>query len=374
MAARNNGHEKDPLIREKEQVEARRKRMEERRVRLLNAKERTMGIDAEALDNQVNYKKEQEKLEQQKDAEYAKTQAEWAQHASNLELQRQQLRKQLEMQTLQLNEEHLKTKVLRTTAEEKAFDQKVAEEKAKTPFLVFPGEDLGKDEREKMQRQQQSLWLTEHLVALRRREEEEKEEDRQRFELTKRMNELADEYEWKQTQSKKMEAQYTAQFNLQQAEFKRQIEDLLKQKDAAASEAEIDQTLNSSFMTEDRNTTLRVDNPNRHVPYHFKGFSQEQLIAIQQEQARQIEENKMRKQKQKEEEEAHHKEQDRIRKELIRLEREHQANKAAFVAQMKLQQLKQQEEQRQRQDFMDKQVYINPVQDSYFEQFGTSAR
>ena len=76
-------------------------------------------------------------------------------------------------------------------------------------------------------------------------------------------------------------------------EQKKEKQRQTKQREQEEGRVEVVQALTSPFLTEDRNTTLRADNPNRHVPYHFKGLSKEQRQAILEEQLRQVEEHKV---------------------------------------------------------------------------------
>jgi hypothetical protein len=57
------------------------------------------------------------------------------------------------------------------------IERRAAAEDALTSFLKFRGEDPGKAERERLQHEQQRLWLQQHLAEKERQEQEQRRRD-----------------------------------------------------------------------------------------------------------------------------------------------------------------------------------------------------
>ena len=83
---------------------------------------------------------------------------------------------------------------------------------------------------------------------------------------------------------------------------------------------EITYTMNNPFLTEDRATTIRPDNPNRYIRYHFKGFSAEKKMAILEERKKQVEEKMQKLEKEKLQQQQFDQTQSDVRKQLIKYE------------------------------------------------------
>ena len=79
----------DPLAREAREIERRRERLNERTRRVLHPKTRLIGIDTQALQQQVTEKQDRERLELERDLFYDANVVQQARSVTEMEAQRQ---------------------------------------------------------------------------------------------------------------------------------------------------------------------------------------------------------------------------------------------------------------------------------------------
>lgn len=168
------------------------------------------------------------------------------------------------------------------------------------------GEDLDYGDRVYKQQYQQKLWVEQQTREKEEKRQKDLEEERRWAEYNRNLHE----------QRKEIERSY----NSQQADMERAYKEANKQliveklaRDRAEKEFVSEQGLNdiqyvtsSKFMTEDPSTMQSALAPHRVIPYHFKGFNEEQRAEVIDGQKKQIQEKqeKMRLQKETEKAEA----------------------------------------------------------------------
>jgi len=135
---------------------------------------------------------------------------------------------------------------------------------------------------------------------------------------------------------------------------------------------EIDAQLHSAILNE--SVYGSALGPNRTVPYHFKGFSQEKRQAILDEQRRQQEELRAARDRSYADEKDYAQQQEQIRRELIKQEREKQRLHLQRTLALKEEIQAQKKQKDLRTQYLDKEVYTNPVSEQFFDQFGQSCR
>mmetsp|Transcript_18985 Transcript_18985/g.30177 ORF Transcript_18985/g.30177 Transcript_18985/m.30177 type:complete len:209 (-) Transcript_18985:169-795(-) len=142
-----------------------------------------------------------------------------------------------------------------------------------------------------------------------------------------------------------------------------------KYEDEKLAEAQKESISNSKLLKEDLSDTYMTGNPNRRVPYNFKGFSPEEKQRILDQQMRQIKEKEERANKQLEEKFEYDRQQEMYRRQLVLLEREKIAEQqkeaqrlAAFHQSQKL-------ERNIQKRNLTQEVYQNAVSPDFYNRF-----
>ena len=177
----------------------------------------------------------------------------------------------------------------------------------------------------------------------------------------KEVNARAAEMQLAQQQARSDVTRATAEFNLSQAEARKQLEMQKRAESEADALEDIRNQLESDILTENPATTVNAVNPNRVVPYHFKGLPIEQRQAILDEQARQRQELAEQRERQRREEAEWAAQQQRVQRELLLQERRVQRERQAMLQALASEHKTQAAEQKDRQRFMNREVYANEV-------------
>ena len=184
------------------------------------------------------------------------------------------------------------------------------------------GEDLDYGDRLYKQQYQQKLWVEQQTREKEEKKRQEAEEERKWAEYNRNIN----------LQRKNAEEE----FNARQAEIEKSVKEANKQliieklaRDKADREFDTERGLNdinyvtsSKFMTEDPSTMQSQLAPHRVIPYHFKGFNEDQRAAVIEGQRQQVLEKQEKVRMQKEQEKAEARMSEAQRRALILYERE----------------------------------------------------
>jgi hypothetical protein len=155
---------------------------------------------------------------------------------------------------------------------------------------------------------------------------------------------MADDYERAVQRRKAAEGLDYRQQNASQARQKAEARTAALRADEEQRRREIDAALSSNLLTESASQTVRVDDPRRFRPDHFKGFSAGQRRQIMEDQQAQMTEAQRRREQQAAEERARAEEDERYRRELVRRQQEKQRMSARSEAELRAEQLRQKEE------------------------------
>lgn len=140
---------------------------------------------------------------------------------------------------------------------------------------LFPGMDSTNDERKKLQAQQIREWCSAMIEEKNAVAVAERDADRQYFQmqgdLTANLNQMISAHE----NSKKQLVFANAAENRALAEAKKMQTEEERIVQSEQNMAEINANLESPFLKEDPSTTVSYANPNRPIPYHFKGLPTE---------------------------------------------------------------------------------------------------
>mmetsp|Transcript_10904 Transcript_10904/g.18922 ORF Transcript_10904/g.18922 Transcript_10904/m.18922 type:complete len:368 (+) Transcript_10904:113-1216(+) len=354
----------------------------ERLKRVLDAKWRTIGIDKEAIGQQVVERKERERADKQRDEDFAALARYWDDQLGLQQQEADNLRKSIARDMDQFRQ----TTQLKHTRKEWDInrpDRNVVDDPARlgdddprlgpSSMQKFDGEDLTAGDRKREQMAQSRAWYEEqaaHKAALRAAQQE---AEQAYAELTRYQDMLQLQNKADELSIRRDMASDTAGINARMAEEKR-IK-LLADKAAtlAANLAEIDATLNSPLMSEDPNMAASALSQFRVRRDHYKGMSEAEKQAILATQLAQMEEKKARLAAEAAEEQRYARTQADILRAMdaqaIRVDdfRQQQVSRAAEV-------LRKQREEKQARDAGLKELYANKVAPEYFMQFGTSHR
>lgn len=360
----------EPLEREKREAERRRARDQDRAERIHHAKTRILGIDKEALDQQVREKQEKDRLEKERDRSYDQTVLQVTRTLTHVETTktrslRDEAKELEEFRRLQAQEKKLREQ-----------NEAVVDVAPTTVFMNFPGEDLGYSDRTKQQRQQQADWLTQQINILRDRGLNEKREQQQYESTQREITELVRQREEIMQAQKRAEQRQIMETNAQLKAMKKQKETQEAEENQIRDEEELNQALRSEFLNEVVPTRTLAD-PHRHgskyLPYHFKGFNKDQLQNVLEEQRTQQEIAKAKRDEEQRREADYAAQQEAIRRQLILAEREREAARKQGLRSLQAEHTTQLKDKTLRDGQLNA-TYSNQIDQSFFDKFGRDCR
>lgn len=275
-------HDVPREVKEAAVIERRRDLERARADRIFDVKNRTIGIDTAALEAQIAAKKRVEELESERERTLDAAMIATAKQADILQQEVDR------MKAVQLRDiaEYRSRNQAKTTRREYDLSDPDALKKDEIPTAhpeklglssaqLFPGMDSTNDERKKLQAQQMREWCTALADEKVTRATTERDADRQYYqmqgEITSSLNVMISAHE----NSKKQLLFANAAENQALAEAKRMQTEEARIATSERNIAEINANLTSPFLTEDPATTVSYSNPNRPIPYHFKGLPTE---------------------------------------------------------------------------------------------------
>ncbi|KAL0223138.1 hypothetical protein P9112_002528 [Eukaryota sp. TZLM1-RC] len=158
--------------------------------------------------------------------------------------------------------------------------------------IIFEGEDLDHHERTKKQQEQMARWTREQVNLKKeeaeRRALEDAMYDQKLLDIVQEVNRLQEETD--QANRNQMMSLLSDNMALANEMHRKKQEELAL--DKQLSQIHEETVVNSQLMTEDPNCTISCLNSNRKVPYNFKGMNNEELSRILNERDHQMNEKK----------------------------------------------------------------------------------
>ncbi|XP_058451604.1 RIB43A-like with coiled-coils protein 2 [Malaya genurostris] len=288
-------------------VERRRQFEQERRQRIFNARQRVIGIDTIALENQLQ---EKHRLEQETFERTRKFEQEQQRQNQVLLLKHREqklLRHQLENEInsfrvlCQRPEQSRDFDLFDPNGLKKSLPARIGDDDPRLTVSgaqKFEGEDLSEKQRKRLQMQQQRSWLEQQI-----REKRQAQMDRKASEKFLEESMEAREQRLNQLTAENRNSQHKilgaiSQFNRQlkdQQEYQRIQQ---KREDEQDNMAEIHNHLTSDILTENPDVARSSLGPNRIVPYAYKGMSVEEMQQFRDGQEQQRQEMRRRRQEQ----------------------------------------------------------------------------
>mmetsp|Transcript_44139 Transcript_44139/g.88527 ORF Transcript_44139/g.88527 Transcript_44139/m.88527 type:complete len:388 (-) Transcript_44139:76-1239(-) len=364
-------------------VERRRRLEDERKQRIFNAKQRTIGIDKQALERQQLEKDAATDMEARRDQAFADRLLVTEQRVQLMERDVQRARKEATISVQayreQMQQRHMRKEwdlndphALRKEQPARVGDQDPLI--GPSSLQKFSGEDLDYGNRVRKQQQQQATWVVDQMMERQSQIDNEREMERLAAERQAEVDERRGQMEEEEMRARENMNVAVRDYNRALSDVKRDREASRRMQDMEDAQEEIRNQLNSDLLTENPNATVSSSNPNRFLKYNYKGMSPEQQAAVRNEQARQAAEQEERRLREKEEEQNWDLVQEAVRRNLIAGEREVFRRKQELAKQTAEEQRRQAEEARMRKEVLYKQVYAGAIDDTFFMQFGTSSR
>lgn len=375
------GEEQDNAMQRR--ILLRKQRDEERRIRLLNARERVMGVDVNALQQQINEKNAAKAAENAANALYASTNVAIKNvlEEENLRVQEEQILRKMELQSawdIQMaNKEYTLTHRLNNPNELKNegparsgdYDPRCGP----SSMQIFAGEDLRKGDRIKMQQMQMQDWTEQQKHERAQKKQEEKDEDMSYHNYMSKVDALRQEMEKKEAEDKMQQEVLIAQENasLQQQRSERDADYRSMQKQL---DLETSNYMNNNPMLLERRDQAKSRFPGRVRRDHWKGMTVNQLREIQMENEKIIEANKQRRAEEKRMAQYEGKLSDSI----VDVLQQQYDNEQQAAAERRLRYsqdlLVQAREKKMRDKLSNEQLNTNKIGDGFFNRFGASCR
>ncbi|XP_078076211.1 RIB43A-like with coiled-coils protein 2 [Mustelus asterias] len=355
----------------------------QRQNRVFNARLRTIGIDKQALDGQINDRKIQEETKAKKDLAYAN---DLIRHDKTMCLLDERHKCDVKNLNKAIAEFHLCYQKSDTRREfdlndpqalKKDVPARISDTDPRCTISTmqkFSGEDLQHQERIKRQQEQIREWSLAQQKDLKNALED------QKF-----ANKLYDTYRIAQDQRacavQQMEdgmrravTVATKDFNRAQAIESATRHKLEKRQEQEDNLIEIENQRHSDFLTENPNQALSAFGPNRVIVHRWKGMTPDQADETTRKLNQQIQERK----RLEEEERQRNSEWERLRandaRAAVLLERQQRRIARQLRKEMDCENMLLCGDHKAGERFLEKEVYVNVPTDKYFDQFNTTSR
>jgi len=370
----------DNLEKEKREIQRRRREEAARKKIFFNDKQRQMGVDSDFIAQQIADKQKVKAAEKEEDKKYRQTVESFVDKLAVLDADRNQYHKSkaFEVGQFQKNSsvKDCDTWPLNDPDRIKNDVPPRTEDTQDIPSCAlqkFDGEDLSKNDRIKRQQSELKQWCDSIVAEKQRNIAAEKKEIMDYVQQRDQCLDRVGDVEASKRTQEKLHSVQCANSNLVQRAEKVSREEAAQNVEAEKAQKEVAQMLESQFLNETWNSTLRSGQENRFIPYNFKGFSQEQKQAILNTQSEQIKQREeVVKGQEKREEDYHREQQEYGRKALLQLrnaQRLKTQRKSELADTHKTQIVETQDKTEELNA-----VYANKVTPEFFKQFGTSTR
>mmetsp|Transcript_8675 Transcript_8675/g.18655 ORF Transcript_8675/g.18655 Transcript_8675/m.18655 type:complete len:370 (+) Transcript_8675:2830-3939(+) len=356
-----------------ERARARRRRDEERMARLLNSKLRTIGVDVDFLEQQVEQKRRETFLEKEAKAEEAAYQARLIRHLEETEAAELEAKAK---ETGDVKATLLKQMAVPKNDSTKMIDQVDFESCGPASAQAFAGDEFdGADKRRtKMQQEQMKQWCAQQLYERKQREIDELEEQRAYAECVLAQDEVRGHIARQEAEDTTSMNKAVQQCNKQRAEELKLQAMIQLQDERREAESIIAQAQKSSFLSEDTSMARSALSPYRFRPDHFKGFDNAVVESIYQGNDSVLSERRSRQMEEQEYENAwaNHQADVIAKMEDAELERqaqvtENEREQAAYLQKQRI-------ELKMKQHRMNEEKFGSIGENSFFSKFGTSLR
>jgi len=360
---------------------ARRRQAEaDRRHRIFDAKRRMIGVDKEALDDQVLEKTQLQGLAKQLDSVHDKSAMNIDKQLKLLEMEKQRIKRSMESEAKEFSLQNLHFEARREfdlndpNAKKKDVPARIGDNDPRCgPASVqkFGGEDLMKRQREVQQQKSQASWIEQQIFEKTMVAQAAQEESDDFASQVEGITHLRTEIEKKEEGLRK-ELQMAQQLhNLHKAKEIEGIKKMGAAQDNHLNRKEMEHHAQDAFLNE----TTEYHNSNGRIKRDmYKGSNRSERIEVANLQKMQGEEKLDRKTAEMQGSAMFEAQTEMTRRQLVAMEREKQRTRRAMAEQMAQENRKAHQEHYDRQKHLTTNVYTNQPHDDFFAQFGTSTR
>ncbi|ESO95658.1 hypothetical protein LOTGIDRAFT_188374 [Lottia gigantea] len=364
-------------------IERRRKMEEERQSRIFNSKVRTIGIDNQAIEQQIADRKQQEEYERRREEAFAADAVRNDLIGLLLEKRQNEDMRELDRAEIEFRALH------QHPSSRREFDLYDPEGlKKDKPARVhdddprcgisslqkFEGEDLNNPARLKLQQEQKKNWLEQQKLEKELAERNQKAADRlyelKQKELDMRALDLQDAEENCRRAINMATSDYNKALDNEQKEKDR----LKRQQDEDDNATEIANHVFGDILTENPSVAQSAFGSHRVISDRWKGMSPEQIADIKKQQEIQRKEKERLEDEKRRKDEEWDKQRVANARAALLLEREAERKRQEINRQLADENRRLSQEQTAHKDFLYKEVYTNPPTAAYFMQWNKTSR
>lgn len=361
-------------------VEHRRKVEAERRHRIFDAKRRTIGVDKQALDAQVEERNTLKALEKQLDHMHDGTALNIDKQLKLLEMEKTRIKRSMESEAKEFSLKNLHFEARREfdlndpNSKKKDVPARIGDNDARcgpASLQKFGGEDLMKRQRELQQQKHQASWVEQQIFEKTMAAQAEQVESDVFASQVAGITTLRAEIEVKEEGLRKelLKAQQLA--NLHKARESEGVKKMGASQDNHANKKEMEHHAVDPFLNE----TQPYHNANGRIRRDmYKGSNRSERVEVATLQQSQLQEKQDRKFADMSTSAAFEAQTEMTRRQLVAMEREKQRTRRHMAEQIAQQNRDAHMEHYDKQKQLSTQVYTNAPTDDFFAQFGTNTR
>lgn len=364
-------------------IKRRQKNEEDRKERIFNARTRIIGVDREGLEYQVNERNNSNNVQDARNAAYSRDMI--RNDKLGVLLQERQDKDQRELHK-KLNEFRFQ---YQTPDSRREWDlnnpeflkiQKPTRESDCDKHLgvssaqVFEGEDLSGKERLTAQQKQRADWATAQKEERNRAEQLLRYSDYLYEMKQNQLDQKAMELQAQEIEARRAVATSTKEFNLRQAEERKQRENEEKEAQLQDNLCEMKNNVFGDFLTENPDVARSAFGSHRVITDRWKGMNETQINDIRKTQADQVELNSKMRADEKRINDLWDKNRIQMAKNGTLLERAEKRERRDIQKRLVEENMRMAKEQAARLNHLDQDVYQNRPSESYFSQFNTTSR
>lgn len=361
----------------------RRKQEELRKLRIFNPRERLIGIDVDAIRQQVHELNLAWAEEKDREKKFIDQLIKCDNMAVMLEKQQAEEIHKIEQEidhfrkTVQRPEYRREFDLYDPDLLKKELPPRISDDDPRCTISGvqrLEGEDINYKERMKKQKEQMRDWIEQQMLERRMLLDKYAEEQRQLETKLHQLDQYAVELDRNEKQCRRNVLTATKDFNKSLDDSQKSMKSQAQIADEMQKLQEIYNNYYGDFLTENPYASRSSFGPHRVVPDRWKGMTPEQLQEYYNGQIMQIDENKRRREEQHQEEERW----DQLRMDQTKHAILMQRDQNRQIRELQKNQLKLNQqlarEQKMQKDYLEKNVYSNVPTHEYFAQFNTTTR
>ncbi|OCT88036.1 hypothetical protein XELAEV_18016665mg [Xenopus laevis] len=355
----------------------------QRQDRIFNSKARTIGVDKQALDAQIQEKKVHLEIENEKKEAYAAQMKQNDKIACLLDERMQQDVRNLNHAiddfrlSFQKKEDRREFHLSDPEALKKELPPRVSDDDPRCTVSGVQrllGEDLNSNDRKQIQQEQLREWSLQQQEEWAQALEEQRLRDSNYDKMRVELDHKAVELQQLELKARRGVCAATKDFNRAQAEETTERKKLEKQQEEEDNSVEISNLIQGDLLSEDPSQASSAFGPHRVVPDRWKGMSLSQLEEINNVQQQQIQERMRLREEERLREAELYRQRVQEARAMVLLERQQKRQEKELRKAQDHMNLQLAQAQKAQKIYLEKEVFINTPTDQYFKQFNTSSR